>query len=394
MWATGRPHPPARTARPRAFARMLIRTGSEKMVSWKIKIVVATLAVATLGQMFPQDADAFIFRWMRRRRAERIAYYSGCAPAAVRPTVAGFAPSPCGSPCGTTCNACPTPCTTTQRVCQSVPQTCYRTVYRQVPVTVYRPVSTVDPCTGCARTTMHPCTTVQHVAQRVPVTTYRQVCQTVQRPVAPTCNPCAPAAPVVQQYAPVQQYAAPVQQYAPASPGCTSCGSPQIPTAQPYAAVQPYQPAPAAPMNSVAPQPTPAGPTTSLAPSNGGNAPANTIPSLPNSTYQSNPPANSQIQGSSARTSTPFQPRVQNPDIRPLPDLERAPPLLNPDDRAASRIEPGTIMPISWQTPAAPQEKVYSAPTNYTPVQNNPVNYAKPKTRRLDASGWVPAGTF
>ena len=362
------------------------------MVSWKIKIVVATLAVATLGQVVPQDADA-CFGWFRRQRAARVAYYAGSAPGCRAPTVAGFAPSPCGG-CATTCNACPAPCTTTQRVCNYVPQTCYRTVYRQVPVTVYRPVSTCDPCTGCRRTVMHPCTTVQHVAQRVPVTTYRQVCRVVQRPVVPACNPCGQAAaPVVQQYAPVQQVA-------PAAPGCSNCGTPQIPVAQPYAAAQQYSPAPATQLSPVTPTPTPAGPTTNLAPQQGqgqnGNVPANTIPSLPNSTYQNVPNnnLNTQIQGSSTRTTAPFQPRVQNPDIRPLPDLDRAPPLLNPNDRAASRIEPGTIMPISWQTRVATEEKVYSAPANYEPVQNNRVNQAKPKTRRLDANGWVPAGTL
>ena len=357
------------------------------MVSWKIKIIVASLAVATIGQSFPQEADAFIFRWLRQRRAARVAYYAGYAPAAVQPTVAGFAPT-VGGACGTTCNSCPTSCVTTQRVCTNVPQTCYRTVYRQVPVTVYRPVTKVDPCTGCTTTCMHPCTTVQHVAQRVPVTTYRQVCQMVQRPVAPTCNTCASAVPVVQQqYAPAQQFAAPVQQFAPAQPGCSNCGRAQIPAiqAQPYAPqAQPYAPAPATQMAPVNPTPTPAGPTTSLAPSNNNNnAPANMIPSLQNT------PQNNPIQGSSSRSSVPFQPRIQNPDIRPLPDLDRAPGLLNPDDRTASRVTPGTIMPISWQT-SQPQSKVYTAPATHVPAAQP----ASPKVRRLDASSWVPAGTF
>ena len=188
------------------------------------------------------------------------------------------------------------------------------------------------------------------------------------------------------------------------------------------------------PQMQAGPQPTPAGPSTNLAPQAGsnGNVPANTIPALPNNTVQANPntsnfppssanngqynngqynngrynntqPNNNQFQGSSARTdvtpeqSAPFQPRVQNPDIRPLPDLDRAPPLLNPNDRSASRVAPGTIVPISWQT-SAPEQEAYSAPANHSAPANdarmNNAQPARPKTRRLDDSGWVPAGTF
>ena len=356
------------------------------MVSWKAKLMLATLAVATLGPVVPQEADACLFGWCRRRAAARVAYYGGMGPQCCGRTTVGFAPNPC-------CNACPAPCTTTQRVCNYVPQTCYRTVYRQVPVTVYRPTTTCDPCTGCPRTVMQPCTTVQHVAQRVPVTTYRQVCRMVQRPVVPACNPCATAAPVVQNYAPVQ-----VQQYAAPAPNC--CGTSQAATVQSYAQTpmaQPYTPAPATQLSPV-PQPTPAGPSTNLAPQQGQNGgAAATIPSLPNSTYQAAPNnnyqvpqsgTNNQFQGSSTRTTAPFQPRVQNPDIRPLPDLHRTPPV-NPNDRTASRVEAGTIMQISWQTSAEPEPKVYSAPAKHTPA-----NSTQPKTRRLDAGGWMPASTF
>ena len=358
------------------------------MVSWKAKIIVATLAVATLGPAVPQDADACLFGWCRRRAAARVAYYGGYAPQCCGRTTAGFAPNPC---CGTTCNSCPAPCTTTQRVCNYVPQTCYRTVYRQVPVTVYRPTTTCDPCTGCPRTVMQPCTTVQHVAQRVPVTTYRQVCRVVQRPVVP----------LVQQYVPVQQYAAPVQHVAPAAPAC--CGGAPAAAVQSYApapAVQPYAPAPAQPyaaapatqLSPVAPRPTPAGPTTGLAPNASGAGQEYTQPSLNPGTYPvpSNPQNGGTARGTSNRTSVPFQPRPQNPDIRPLPDLDRA-PQVNPNDRTASRVAAGTIMPISWQTSAAPEKKVYSAPATYKPAQHSPAANARPQNRRLDGGGWMPA---
>jgi len=365
------------------------------MSIWKIKSVVALLGAATLLQAFPQDADAFIFRWLRRRRAERLALYAPATNACATPAVTAFQPIVGGS------NAC-NPCTTTQRVCSYCPQTTYRTVYRRVPVTVYRPVTTVDPCTGCPTTTMHPCTTTQQVAQRVPVTTYRQVCRVVQRPVMA-------ASPVMQQqqsYSPMQQ-----QSYSPMQ----SMSAPNCCNSTPSAT---YAPAPA---TQLSPSPaTSGGPTTQLAPTPSGgsqNGAAGQQPTLPRSNYgngqsgygngqsngaqfpsptQSDNPGGSSFRGSSSRTSAPqaapqsYRPRVQNPDIRPLPDLERAPDLLNPDDRTASRssIAPGTVVPISWQTPAE------TAETNERRSANPPANTERPKTRRLDDGGWRPARSF
>ncbi len=73
------------------------------MLSWKVKTVLALLGVATLMQAVPRDADAFIFRWLRERRAARVAYFR---PTAV---VAGFVPTPQPS-CGSCAPACPAPC--------------------------------------------------------------------------------------------------------------------------------------------------------------------------------------------------------------------------------------------------------------------------------------------
>ncbi len=383
------------------------------MYTWKIKTVIATLAVGTLLQAVPQDADAFLFRWLRQRRAARVAYYGGYGGCGTTcgftPRVAAYTPQPACQSCNTcavpVAPACPTPCatpcTTTQRVCSYCPQTTYRTVYRQVPVTVYRPQTTCDPCTGCPRTVMHPCTTVQHVAQRVPVTTYRQVCRNVTVPAAVSAAPAVPvvnAAPVLQQQ-PVfqqqpmvqQQFSAPVQQFAPATPGCTNCGTaPAAGAAIPFAAT-PAQPQQLAPI----PQ---SGPTTSLTnpqPSHAQPTPADNIPTLnsqqqPSQPYLPNTGGASFQQGSASRSSlrseppATYQPRMQNLDIRPLPDLDRAPALLNPDDRTAAQplVKPGAIVPISWQTPVA------------APARAQPATHARPKVRRLKDSGWSAARSY
>jgi hypothetical protein len=286
-------------------------------------------------------------------------------------------------------------------VCSYQPQTCYRTVYQQVPVTVYRPVTTVDPCTGCPSTTMHACTTMTTQAQRVPVTTYRQVCQMVQP--QPTCcgSPVVSAQPVMQMPAqPVYEQ----QQFAPAMPmqvqphsGCSSCqgGSSFAPASQVYPSYpQQFQQAPTTqletqPSTSLAPADQPPalqqsqsyyqGPTypsnnsTNQYPTTSNYPPVTTVPSTSGGLYP--------VPSTTPSTGTSYQPRVpaSQPAIRPLPDPDReeraAPALLNPQDRTAARELPaaGTIAPISWETPA-------KAPAAAAPVVKN-----------WDDSGWVPA---
>lgn len=322
------------------------------MLTWKTKTMVACLAVATLLQAFPQDADAFLFRWLRRRRAERIAYrtalyraatccQTNCNPCA---TTVNFAPSPCQPACQPVC---------AQRVCSYQPQVSYRTVYRQVPVTVYRPVTSVDPCTGCPVTTMRACTSMTTRAQRVPVTTYRQVCSMVTQPTQ-----VVSASPVTS---------------------CPSCAVPQVAPAMP------------APTTSVAP-------STSLSPvpvpqtqqQQQGTTPAEQAPTLPQTIPGSQTPYSNgsagTYQGSSNRSySSSYQPRSTQPqsEIRPLPDLDQedsrqAPPLLSPDDRTAARdvVPAGAFTPISWTASTADYEE----------------RQETPNVRRFDDSGWRPAG--
>lgn len=360
------------------------------MLSWKVKTVVAMLGVATLIQAVPQEADAFIFRWLRERRAARF----GCGAPPVR--VANFVPTPqpsCGS-CAPACPApCPAPAPCAQQVCSMVPQTCYRTVYRQVPVTTYRPVTTCDPCTGCPRTVMQPCTSVTYQAQRVPVTTYKQVCRMV--PTAPACPTCqtpgcstCPSAVPYAAASPVM----PGPPLASGSPGCSSCGVPQASFSVPQAQPQAYP----GPATSLSPVPSPSSsPMTVPGPSSSGGA-AETAPTLAPGQGQSQGQGQYPMtQGTSARgtVNTYRQPNTL-PDLRPLPDLERtnessAPPLLNTDDRTArlDTVREGAIVPISWEYTAPAQPKVEGA----APAAQTAASTAPPAVKRLDDSGWRPA---
>ncbi|MCA9270663.1 MAG: hypothetical protein KDA41_19410, partial [Planctomycetales bacterium] len=227
------------------------------MSHWKKQgLLIVVGAVTALGPIVESAHAGPILDWIRARRAARqTAYYQPAAVTAYSPVACGSCnacASPCASPCNTCaspCTTCASPCMTTQQVCNYVPQTTYRTEYAQVPVTVYRPVTTYDPCNGCPRTVMQACTTTTYQARRVPVTTYQQVCSMVQTPVAPAV-----------QYAPVQPYAVAPQ-------GCSTCGVPQVQQFQPAPLMQQYQAVPQmmqqqpTPMYGQAPTPQP---TTSL----------------------------------------------------------------------------------------------------------------------------------
>jgi hypothetical protein len=286
-------------------------------------------------------------------------------------------------------------------------------------VTVYRPVTTVDPCTGCPATTMQACTTMTTQAQRVPFTTMRQVCQMVQPTVA--AMPVASAQPVMPMPPPPMMEQ---QQLAmPTTPGCSSCGGGQnfAPAAPAYPSYpQQYQQAPQ--QYQQAPQQFQQGPTTELAPQQPSTSlqpvPADQAPTLQqNQSYYQGPtfPSNNgtsqypttsnypsvttvpstssglyPVPSTTPSTGTSYQPRVPvtaPPAIRPLPDLDReepaAPALMNPQDRTAARQLPaaGTIAAISWQTTAkvsAVQPAAASQPV-------------APAVKKWDDSGWRPA---
>lgn len=88
--------------------------------------------------------------------APQVAYSVGAAEsAAVCPTC---------PPKGAQATGSPVPVTV-----PTVPQVSYRTIWYRVPVTSFRPVTTVDPATGATVTTVSPCVTYTWQARRVPV---------------------------------------------------------------------------------------------------------------------------------------------------------------------------------------------------------------------------------
>ena len=200
------------------------------------------------------------------------AYSPGTAYA---PTMA-FAP---GTAYAAGAGACPT----CQRpvVSNYAPYTNYRSSWMRVPVTLYRPVTVVDPTSGQPVTVMQPCTTSSWQVQRAPAL--------VQRPF-------------VQAYAPL-----PVS-------GCATCGPgagcATVPSATPY-----YVP-PAGATGAFPPAiiySTPAGPAAPPGyPSNivpGATEPANTRPQLDPSglQFRTNPgPANYPPIDSRSNGTAPF----------------------------------------------------------------------------------------
>src|SRR5580658_7322883 len=132
----------------------LSREWSQSMVAQKMRTVLVALSVAVLGA-YPSQSDACCF-WRSM-------------------TTANYAPAPA-------CNTC-----------NYVPQVAYRTVYTNVPVTVMRPISTINPCTGCPVTTLQPTTSYRLQPQLVPYTTYRPVMTSCC--AAPTAVGYAPACP-------------------------------------------------------------------------------------------------------------------------------------------------------------------------------------------------------
>ena len=189
-------------------------------------------------------------------------------------TTAYYAPAPVVAPACTTCNY--------------VPQVAYRTVYTSVPVTSYRPITTVNPCTGCPVTALQPVTAYRLQPQLVPYTTYRPVMTsccgaptTVGYAPAPACTTgaCGAAVPAATTYyapavaAPVM--AAPAIPAAPAAPCCGNASSTLAPMATASYAMTP------APTYSATPSYSSAGSTTYTSPATPSSGPATSQPTLP-----------------------------------------------------------------------------------------------------------------
>lgn len=103
------------------------------------------------------------------------------------PTVRTVTSYPVGDNCylaGATCQPA-TPAVLQSVVTGYSRQTAYRTRWTQVPLTVYRPITTTDPVTGCTVTCMRPCSTFQWQARRVAYQTCRPLVSTIAVNTAP-----------------------------------------------------------------------------------------------------------------------------------------------------------------------------------------------------------------
>jgi hypothetical protein len=253
-----------------------------------------------------------------------------------------------------------------------------------VPVTVYRPVSAVDPATGCPVTAMQPCTTYTWQAQRVPFVYHR-----ARWGILPTTVPVAAAAMPAQACCPQTGVPATTYSVPAAGAGCSTCGVPATVTApSPYYAPpggMQYTPAPAVPGASGLP--ADAAPTLRQRPVEpNGQEPQVRIyrvdPNLPADPNNGN--SNGMINGlnGSGTRTDPMNRVMPNShkapaaphDLRPLPDPDankdgfdgnRAPPLLDPRDKTAARsaVFRGQYAPIVWPVKQAAADGEVPAPT-------------------------------
>ena len=245
----------------------------------------------------------------------------------------------------------------------------FRTAWVQVPVTVYKPVATIDPATGATVNTMQACTTHRWQLRRVPVG--------LSRPAWYASQPTGGAVMAGPFAAPV---AAPVwQQGVPATigpPGCASCQSgaatmyaPQSPAmSAPYAASpSPYQAAPTPSGQPYAPSLTPV----QAAPMNSGAVgsptPADMAPSLlkpsenplqgPSNAVQKAPTGQAERAGSASEYP------ILTPSLKPLAD---------PDAYAPQSPPPATNLTPVNQPLAAPQPTSLQGPSLEAPLLLNP----------------------
>ena len=242
----------------------------------------------------------------------------------------------------------------------------YRTAWARVPVTSYRPVSTIDPTSGMTVAMLQPCATYNWQLRRVPVT---------------ALNPA--------YYASGVSYAQPntgavIVQGAQAG-GCSSCGVSTSTTTAPY-----YGPTPATTI--------PAGPAGTFGPAE--TAPADLAPSLnqgANYRREPSPSVKSQVKSvvqpapvgktkpSPAADLGPGVQLVPDPDA-PVDDEKNSPDLNNPRDLTAQLGVRRTwaYTPVSWA-----QVPENEGPAIAPAVQASP---AKAKVRqeevKWDASGW------
>ena len=313
----------------------------------KILLIAVCSWLLVIGSLAERSQAGWLSDWLTRQtyRARMFTYPSWLS---LRPPVGDQS---CGKP--TTCY-------------RYVAETAYRTCWKQIPVTYYRPSTSVDPATGCPVYCMRPCQTVRWQAYRVPYTTYRPVrytCQTVCQPV----DANGVAGLTVQS----------------PSAGCSSCGqttfvAPSVPSLSTPVVPRIQSP----PANSNEPTWQPSGSSDSqLQPVPQEPTEASQPPSLAPNTSSQN------ISPPSYQPSSSGHPDVNESNPQPIQDLDNqekdsdtpAPNLLNSESnhtaqRPNRRL--ATAIPIQWSSSKA------------TPVTANlPI-----KQKQLNESGWQSIG--
>ncbi|MFO0902951.1 MAG: hypothetical protein U0939_08135 [Pirellulales bacterium] len=233
------------------------------------------------------------------------------------------------------------------------PYTAYRTNWVQVPVTVYRPITAIDPATGRPITVVQPCTATAWQVQRVPM--HGQPFLSRYQPL-PVSNPTGAVVG-----APMAMPAGAVPLAAPAG-NCPTGVCPQ-PSAPIGSGVIPMAPTTA----------LPASPPTTLAPSTTLEPRAGVAPSPPTT----QPPS---YLGSPARVAPPPSgavPADQRPTLQPgegaAPGVYNYPPQRDPYSNIPPYIPPPPPPPPSSPSSPPPPAAARSQPeTRFEPNVNVP----------------------
>lgn len=260
-------------------------------------------------------------------------------------------------------------------------RTRYRTTWVQVPVTVYRPTTTVDPVTQATTTALQPCQSYTWQVRRVPVTEWKPI-RVLPGPPPTGAIPAVtvPAASTTIPAAPPATSGWPTVSPPPSLPSVPPSGTPALPTSPPPVSssgtpmTTPLPPAPAAGNGNgadVAPRLSPedaqrlqkpeqpqgresngAQPDPSRNSNDHDAGPALTPPV----TGQSNQPASAGPTSSSESRLQPI-PRtkshgpVTQPPRHPR-DLADPPALLDPRDPIALRSDSAKVVPTAFRSPA------------------------------------------
>ncbi len=240
--------------------------------------------------------------------------------------------------------------------CNYAPQVTYRSVFTSVPVTTYRPITTVNPCTGCPTTVVQPVTTYRMQPSLVPVTTYRPVAACCYAPSCPTggCGAPACATGACGSAAPIaSSYYAPSYPVVQASPGCSTCTG--------GAGANTYVPSAPATLG----------------------APGTVVPSLPQNTPVPLPDSSSSI--STPPTYRPNTAADTQPVVRPIPD--------NGGARNSNTIVPRMTDPQDRQTARPREDRMTARPiiNNWT-YQPASLRVALPADAPAEEGNWHAAG--